>query len=394
MGLKKDNSNPGGLWISPPPRWLCVLIPLLVVVACGTFKNSYVYEQFRYSLSEKFLNWPKSKYFADEVGTDRNSAFEFQSRSFANGAAEIPAALEAHPPAEGSVSLESTLGPVEGPEEVSGGDKGQSKRPDEKASDLAAVRADLAEPVAAEASAHWSILELEKLSKANATEWTSRFPTVLERSEGMAQDLKNGGGVIECSAVRGQDRGFWAWREIDGRRCWYRGKPGRAKTLLRWSNQILPRAVSGAAAARPEIRDRAEAKPPKLPEVSSGSLWHYDGSTLLLMTDGAQRKIYYEIPRPELVKIGVQRGTLFFVGRQQGREYHGITLAFSNRCVGSLYRVRGELSEDNQTIVMRGKAPSLLDAKCRIVATYHSTAMLVRSEEQPSDPVSSISPRP
>ena len=136
------------------------------------------------------------------------------------------------------------------------------------------------------------------------------------------------------------------------------------------------------------------ALPPKLPEVSSESLWHYDGSTLLLMTDGVQRKIYYDTPRPELVKMGIQRGTLFFVGRQQGREYRGIALAFSSRCVGTPYRVRGELSEDNQTIVMRGKAPSLLDAKCRIVDTYESTALLVRSEEQPSDPVSSISPRP
>ena len=134
--------------------------------------------------------------------------------------------------------------------------------------------------------------------------------------------------------------------------------------------------------------------PPRPPEVSSGSLWHYDGSTLLLVQDGMQRKFYYETPRPELVKIGVQRGTLFFVGRQQGREYRGIALAFSNRCVGTPYQVRGELSEDKQVIVMRGNAPSSLDAKCRIVATYESTAMLVRSEEQPSDPVSSISPRP
>ena len=134
--------------------------------------------------------------------------------------------------------------------------------------------------------------------------------------------------------------------------------------------------------------------PPKLPEVSSRSLWHYDGSTLLLMTDGVQRKIYYEIPRPDLVKIGVHRGTLFFVGRQEGREYRGIALAFSKQCVATPYRVRGELSVDNQTIVMHGNAPSWLDAKCRIVATYESTAMLVRSDDQPSDPVSSISPRP
>ena len=99
---------------------------------------------------------------------------------------------------------------------------------------------------------------MEKLSKANETEWTSRVPTELERSEGMARDLENNGEVIECSAVGGQDRGHWAWREIDGRRCWYRGEPGRAKTLLRWSKQVPAPAVSGAAAGRPEIRDRAE----------------------------------------------------------------------------------------------------------------------------------------
>ena len=381
MGPKKDNPKPRGLWISPPRRWLFVLIPLLAVIACGTFiRNSYVSEQFRYSLSERFFSWRNNKDFADEVGADKNSAFR----------------------------------PVEGPEKVFGGDEEKSKRPDDTASDLAAVRAELAksiaaeesarrliaylekwlkdnemisagaldaerersdgiardlaavrseladritaeasarneiaqltkrleasenewttrltaergsnsgslaavraeladsitavasarteieqltqrlaanekdwttkldaerersrgltrdlatvraelaERIAAEASARGGISELEKLSKANETEWTSRFSTELERSEGMAQDLENDGEIIECSAVRGQDRGHWAWREIDGRRCWYRGEPGRAKTLLRWSKQISPPAVSGAAAERPEIRDQAE----------------------------------------------------------------------------------------------------------------------------------------
>ena len=132
---------------------------------------------------------------------------------------------------------------------------------------------------------------------------------------------------------------------------------------------------------------------PQAAEVSSGSLWDYNGSTLLLVHDGMQRKFYYETPRPELVKIGVQRGTLFFVGRQQGRAYRGIALVFSKQCKATPYSVRGEISQDNQTIVMRGNAPSL-DAKCRIIATYEATAMLVNSGEQPSDPVSSISPPP
>ena len=133
---------------------------------------------------------------------------------------------------------------------------------------LETVRAELAERIAAEASARRSISELEKLSKANETEWTSRFSTELERSEGMAQDLENDGEIIECSAMRGQDRGHWAWREIEGRRCWYRGAPGRAKTLLRWSRQISPPAVSGAAAERPEIRDRAKHAQPIAAEPS------------------------------------------------------------------------------------------------------------------------------
>ena len=381
MGPKKDNPKPRGLCISPSRRWLFVLIPLLAVIACGTFiRNSHVSEQFRYSLNEKFFSWRNNKDFADEVGADKNSAFR----------------------------------PVEGPEKVFGGDEEKSNRPDDTASDLAAVRAELAksiaaeefarrliaylekwlkdnemisagaldaerersdgiardlaavrseladritaeasarneiaqltkrleasenewttrltaergsnsgslaavraeladsitavasarteieqliqrlaanekdwttkldaerersrgltrdlatvraelaERIAAEASARGGILDLEKLSKANETEWTSRFPPELERSEGMAQDLENDGEIIECSAMRGQDRGHWAWREIDGRRCWYRGEPGRAKTLLRWSKQISPPAVSGAAAERPEIRDQAE----------------------------------------------------------------------------------------------------------------------------------------
>ena len=115
----------------------------------------------------------------------------------------------------------------------------------------------------------------------------------------------------------------------------------------------------------------------------SESLWDYEGSTLVLITDGMQRKFYYETPRPGLVAIGVQRGTLFFVGQQQGRAYRGIARVFSKRCGAIPYPVSGEISEDSRTILVRGKAPSL-DGRCRIQATSDAVATLVRSAQQSS----------
>jgi hypothetical protein len=36
-----------------------------------------------------------------------------------------------------------------------------------------------------------------------------------------------------CQAAAGSG-GHWAWRMIDGRKCWYEGKPGMSKDHLRW----------------------------------------------------------------------------------------------------------------------------------------------------------------
>jgi hypothetical protein len=42
---------------------------------------------------------------------------------------------------------------------------------------------------------------------------------------------RNGGIACQTSAGRG---GYWAWRIIDGRKCWYEGKVGMSKDNLRW----------------------------------------------------------------------------------------------------------------------------------------------------------------
>jgi hypothetical protein len=43
----------------------------------------------------------------------------------------------------------------------------------------------------------------------------------------------------------------WAWRTIDGKRCWYAGARGRSKALLRWP-KVVPAADVKAAEPAPE----------------------------------------------------------------------------------------------------------------------------------------------
>jgi hypothetical protein len=42
------------------------------------------------------------------------------------------------------------------------------------------------------------------------------------------------GRVIECEPQRVFNNKYWSWREIDGRKCWYQGQPGKPKTELHW----------------------------------------------------------------------------------------------------------------------------------------------------------------
>jgi hypothetical protein len=42
----------------------------------------------------------------------------------------------------------------------------------------------------------------------------------------------------ECSAaIPSNPHGFWSWRLIEGRKCWYEGKPMLSKSLLEWPAQ-------------------------------------------------------------------------------------------------------------------------------------------------------------
>jgi hypothetical protein len=41
--------------------------------------------------------------------------------------------------------------------------------------------------------------------------------------------------AVECSVARpSSPQGYWSWRLIDGRKCWYAGKTMISKSLLQW----------------------------------------------------------------------------------------------------------------------------------------------------------------
>jgi hypothetical protein len=80
--------------------------------------------------------------------------------------------------------------------------------------------------------------------------------------------------AIECQSEKGA--GYpWAWREIDGKRCWYKGKPGMDKKLLRW-------AESPSAAAAP--KSTSKSTPKNTPKRSPSLITDYADREQLLQS--------------------------------------------------------------------------------------------------------------
>ena len=91
-------------------------------------------------------------------------------------------------------------------------------------------------------------------------------------------DLARGSDRVECEPQRVTGDGhYWAHRIIDGRECWYPGRPGKPKNELYWGRGTTPSArqtveepeaetvpskpPSSPVAAQPEQPEIAEAIP-------------------------------------------------------------------------------------------------------------------------------------
>src|SRR5262252_9142206 len=87
-------------------------------------------------------------------------------------------------------------------------------------------------------------------------------------------DVARGSDLVECEPQRVTDDGHhWAYRIIDGRECWYPGRPGKPKNELYWVRGTTPSARQtvgqpGTETVPSEPPSRLVAAPPERPEIA------------------------------------------------------------------------------------------------------------------------------
>lgn len=84
----------------------------------------------------------------------------------------------------------------------------------------------------------------------------------------------------KCSAAMpSHPHGYWSWRLIDGRRCWYEGKPLLSKSSLEWSARASEQPNSDRELTRPNSdRELTSAVPDKPGNPLDSHAWAPDDS--------------------------------------------------------------------------------------------------------------------
>ncbi|MFO1097668.1 MAG: hypothetical protein U1E81_05165 [Xanthobacteraceae bacterium] len=72
--------------------------------------------------------------------------------------------------------------------------------------------------------------------------------------------------TIQCRASP-EAREYWSWREIDGRRCWYKGRRSISKKLLSWDAKTPEETIE----TPPSTNESDPTPAAKLPPTSSGA---------------------------------------------------------------------------------------------------------------------------
>src|SRR5262245_43927573 len=84
-------------------------------------------------------------------------------------------------------------------------------------------------------------------------------------------DVARGGDLVQCEPQR-VTGGYWAYRIIDGRECWYQGQPGKPKNELFWdrsptARQRMDQPEAETKVEPPDPSSRLVAAPPEKPET-------------------------------------------------------------------------------------------------------------------------------
>jgi hypothetical protein len=121
--------------------------------------------------------------------------------------------------------------------------------------------------------------------------------------------------AIECQLSKGARGNHWAWREIDGRRCWYEGQPGMAKSELHWPappHAVAPRPTELSSKSQLHSPTSADLSPPPTepspPDQTTLSYWKGNGDGRLIET-GSSIHVLRTNP-PSIPRVITFDGTL------------------------------------------------------------------------------------
>jgi hypothetical protein len=90
-------------------------------------------------------------------------------------------------------------------------------------------------------------LKLMRLDGARRADQAASDARVTKASSSIAVALlliSSGASATECQSSPGHDGKWWSYRIVDSKRCWYQGRSGRSKDLLRWARQSPPPVVT------------------------------------------------------------------------------------------------------------------------------------------------------
>ena len=105
---------------------------------------------------------------------------------------------------------------------------------------------------------------------------------------------------------------------------------------------------------------------PASPARGGESIWTHNGSTVRWVSSGQGRWLYYLKPRPGLIAIGVEPGTLLFEGHRIGNVLSGTAFVFSENCPPAPYRVEGVIYSETD-VKLDGAVPVVDPSSCQVV---------------------------
>jgi hypothetical protein len=123
-------------------------------------------------------------------------------------------------------------------------------------------------------------------------------------------DLAHGNDLVECEPQRVTGDGrHWAWRIVDGRECWYPGRPGKPKSELFWDRGISPSARQPLdqpeAGTQPsEPSSRLVAAPPEKPQTTEAmpEQWRATAADQLLAFTCCWPELEEPAPLPQQIQ--------------------------------------------------------------------------------------------